>query len=566
MFSFSTCSWDGEEQHRWRLDEGARARKAGIEEAARAMQECTPTFFNSCFDLTFTERLLGYRLRPKKFHDVQTMIHILDSDRTMRSLKELAWELGGYPIDDAEEVRGRHTKNYSWIPKRVMDEYQRRDAERTMLLHRTLYRELHSSPYLSCYQEEIELIRTTMDIESRGIRISIPKTEEMREELRSKSEAVYDQITKEVGRPIKPRSEDDLARVLYKERKLPILKRTSTGKPSVDKTALTELSTLLALKGKSDPLLDLTLQYRSYTGAEASLTGYLNLCSSDGTLHPEIRTCGARTGRESSANPNLQNVQKETSPRNRYPIPVGQCFYPNEDEVLYLLDLSGIEMRMLVHYSQDPIMLKAFLEGEDPHDIAAAVWYRKAYTRCTDPILKKVMRGAAKNANFAKHYGAALLRIALTLELPVEIVRELMKDYDRRFPGARSLFQRVRREVEQKGCIHTLFGRKIDVPAAKPYIGVNYLIQGSCADLFKRIQNRVNSYLSSEVGLDYGIVMPIHDELILSLPRTLSDRKQRRVIGEVASLMTTFPEVSLPLGVECRITETSWADARDYAL
>jgi DNA polymerase I len=563
MFGFSDCTPAGK-TNVYRLDRGPLRRM----EARNRMQELfvkhTTTLFNSKFDLSFAEKALGWTLPDDlKFHDVQIMCHLLDSDRSRRSLKKLAWELGGYPLDDEKAVKGCRIKDYSKIPERLMDVYQRCDAERTILLHQTMWPHIKkNAKYLDCYKWERKLIRTTMRIEKRGVHISIPQTEEMIVSLERKAQKVYDRICKYVGKPINPDSDMELAPVLFKQLKMESEKKTKGGNQSVDKEVLLNL---IQAYPEHATFCDNVLKYRSWTDAASMLKGYLKLTDAEGCLHPSIWTTGARTGRESSDSPNIQNVQKESSPRNVHPVPIRKLFFPRKDHVIFFLDYSGMEMRNLVHYSKDPVMTKAFRAGKDPHKLAMPIWFDEAYLLSLSNEELAILRGACKNVNFAVHYGSGNAKIAMLLQLPIKIINAKRSAYNAAFPGHKTLGISVRTSVMERGCIYTMFGRKIDCPPDKAYMGVNYLIQGSCADILKRAQVNVESYLRHETNAAAEIILPIHDELAIEYPiEHLA--KAKKHMREVAKIMCDFPQMRIPLEVECKVTYGSWADAIKYEL
>ena len=118
------------------------------------------------------------------------------------------------------------------------------------------------------------------------------------------------------------------------------------------------------------------------------------------------------------------------------------------------------------------------------------------------------------------------------------------------------------KQAKVNGYVTTAFGRKLYIPRNKPYIGANYVIQGTAAGILKRGQNKVYRYLKSEWNNDIKMVLPIHDELIIQYPKKLL-RYKDRILKTISQLMTDIPEISIRLDVEWKVTRKSWDEAKE---
>jgi DNA polymerase-1 len=540
--------------------------------------------YNAKFDLAMTEKCLQRDLSDTPFHDAYIEYHILrPDDRQQGGLKRLAYDLAGFPMDDESALKPylRDGLTYQDAPEHLLTPYQLNDAERGMLIHLFAWpriKAVHS--WLEHYNVERELVFPTLRMEQRGIQVSRPACLKLIDQLRHDSASAKMQfisLAKQIsGRDISPRADADVAWLLFTKLGMPVLKRTKTKAPSTDKDDV-----LLPLReSHPHPILDLLLQYRSWSRGTTMIAGYLDCCDGDDVIHTSINTCGAVTDRESSSNPNLVNLSKAVVLNNPFPVPARRCFVPRFGYVHLFFDFAGIEMRLLVHYSGDEIMVKEFLEG-DPHVLAAKVFYPafdememtlyqntmaviKAGYAAGDVRTQKMLRTAAKNCNFAIPYGGGINKTAHVLQLPVPLARKRFEMYHRLLPNLCDLGKTIGRQVTECGYVDTTFGRRLNVPQNKPYMGTNYLIQGTAAGVFKRAQVRVAKYLREATGNEVQILLPIHDELIVEYPRSrMADMPL--VCREVCELMSDFGDLfKVPMAVEVGITTTDWASKKEY--
>lgn len=262
-----------------------------------------------------------------------------------------------------------------------------------------------------------------------------------------------------------------------------------------------------------------------------------------GFLHPSTKPVAARTGRMSVTDPPLQ-----TLPRGRV---IRDAIIPRDGHVFVMADFSGMEMRVLASFAQEPEMLAAYARGEDLHNYTAEKLYGPAYT--------KPQRTLCKNGGFANIYGAGVEKFAVTAEIDVDQAREFRKQYDEMFPGIKGYAAKVVQHVieaaggQRRGYGHVTLidGRWLPVEADKAYKGVNFTIQGSCAVVLKQ----------KIVGLDHAGIgeffrLAVHDELIYEVP--IEQRFEvQAVIEEIMPDKTSFPGVTLE--IESDITHR-WGD------
>lgn len=560
MFAFSTCNQQGETQV-FRLD-GAKLRQVQNRKKLDALwsdrnRHIAKSCHNLKFDLTFTQKKLGRDLRKHQFHCTHKMSHILQSNHPSHSLKALTWELAGYSREDEVNVKryARHIGDYSKVPEHVMTKYQHNDAERQMLLQEFFYPKIQADSKLrEIYQTEIDLIRVTIPMEARGVRVIPERCRKLISWMEARVDHLHKQIDHFAGRHINPNSDRDLRKLLFVKMGLPVLEKTDkTKEPSTKKTVLLQLQ-----EDHELPVLNAIIEHRSYIKGIAMIRSYHDLSDSDGILHTDINTCAAATARQSSSHPNLYNVSKTGVLLNPFPVPARRVFCPRPGFVNLHLDFAGIEMRLIIFVTRDPKMLEIINSGGDVHAAAAVVFYQSRFTGLSikDPM-RKTLRDAAKNANFAKPYGASGLKIGKVLGVSPKEGIAASRRYKREFPGTSNLIGMMASQVREHGFVETSFGRKLYVPKNMAHMGGNYRIQGEAAEIFKRAEIRAHNYLEESTGGEARLILSIYDELVIEYPRNrLGDL--HGVLRDVRKLMIDFPRYDVPLEVECKISTSSW--------
>jgi DNA polymerase-1 len=552
-FGYSICNEEGNSS--WH-----RLAKIGKDRGnlmSRLLENRVCVGHNMKFDLGMVRAVNpNLDIHKLQFHDTMIQAHVLQNDFVDRKLKRLAWELAGVARDDEKEVKAfvKEGGDYSMVPDEVMEKYAACDAERTMLLHLFFWPKIQENKHwLDSYNQEIKLIPVTLDMEDRGVMLNVKKTKQMRDKLLDDAETCLDELEYIAGERLNPASPDQLQHLLFNIGELPILERTEKSKqPKTSKDVLESLKE----KFPDNETLDLVMQYRSWKKGAATFQRYLNMMDSDGVIHPNINTCAARTGRESCSDPNLQNVQKDSALLNPYPVPERSVFRPRPGYVWVAVDYSGIELRLLVHYSRDEELIDCINVNGDPHALAAELFYGKEW-RKADKDRKKLLRSASKNANFSIPYGANGPKVAAALGKKTSDGKRILKEYQSRWPGLAFFNRSAAHTVREKGYVETTFGRRLYVPRDKAYIGANYLIQGTAAEVLKRAQINAWNYCQTASGGEVYPLLPIHDEIIFEYPRKrLSDL--RDFMEGLSAVMTDFPIFSVPMNVEAEIMTASW--------
>jgi DNA polymerase I-like protein with 3'-5' exonuclease and polymerase domains len=286
---------------------------------------------------------------------------------------------------------------------------------------------------------------------------------------------------------------------------------------------------------------------------------------------------GTATGRLSSDNPNLQNIPSRG--------PIGKkarnMFVARKGYKLIVADYSQMELRLLAHYSEDPVLLQAFAEGKDLHILTATAPARARYEEILDALngadeeraaWAKEMRSIGKTMNFALNYGMGpkkfqrFLLVMNKYEITIEEADEWIQRYNATYQVTTDWKKSVADEVGRNGYIKTIYGRRRRLPdynnptrwireRAKRQ-GVNAKIQGGCGDIIERAMLAVQPML---VSLGGSLLLQVHDELVGEVPEKWAEIGARHM----EQLMVDFinPYLNVPMEASAHIGN-SWGEAK----
>lgn len=269
-----------------------------------------------------------------------------------------------------------------------------------------------------------------------------------------------------------------------------------------------------------------------------------------GYVHPTIWPLGARTSRMSITTPALQTMpRKDPTVRDAFP--------PSLGNVLVTIDADQIEMRLAAHFSQDEGLRQAFYDSDNTpgadffNTIASQSWG-------TTIVKGDPRRQTTKNGCYGKLYGASIAKIALTAGVPVHIMQGVMDQFDRTYPGIRRLQNEIISEAQalvragERPHVMTPTGRRLYGDVGKEYALTNYKIQSHAAEILKRgICDLFN------VGLGEYLILPVHDELVLDVPRNIH-LEVKKLLEE--TLNSVGADYFVPLTWSADVMEERWGD------
>ncbi len=368
--------------------------------------------------------------------------------------------------------------------------------------------------------------------------------------LRRHIEALEQEIYRMAGGPFNIQSTQQLGTVLFEQLGLPPVKKTKTGYS-------TNADVLEKLKNRH-PIVQAVMDYRMLTKLNSTYAeGLVKVIADDGRIHTTFQNMVTATGRLSSTEPNLQNIPVRTELGSE----LRRMFVPREGCVLIDADYSQIELRVLAHIADDPIMRQAFLSGEDIHRVTASQVFGIAPEDVT-----ATQRRHAKAVNFGIVYGISDFSLAEDIGVSRAEARAYIDSYLEKYAGVRKYMHTVVERARADGYVTTLMGRRRYLPELQSRnfnlrsfgerCAMNTPIQGTAADIIKLAMVRVEAALAA-AHPDARLVLQVHDELIVECPREEADRVQALVEREMEQVVS----LSVPLLAEAKQGE-SWYDAK----
>ncbi len=360
----------------------------------------------------------------------------------------------------------------------------------------------------SLYEDvEMPLLLVLAAMEARGLAADRTALENLGVELDEGLRQLTQDIYAEAGVTFNLNSSRQLGEVLFDQMGLPKGRKTKTGYS-------TDADTLEAL-APHHPVVAKILSWRQLEKLRGTyVEALIPLIGADGRIHTHLNQTVAATGRLSSSDPNLQNIPVRSAWGQR----VRSVFGPSAGRVLLAADYSQIELRMLAHFAQDPVLLEAFRTGEDIHRRTAAEMFGVDAAEVSPEL-----RGRAKAINFGIIYGISDFGLANQTGVARAAAAEYIQRYYERYPRIRAFFDQVLADAKRDGRVTTLLGRRRPMPdiAARHPVqrhyaertAVNTVIQGSAADLIKVAMVRVEEALADR-GFASAMVLQVHDELI----------------------------------------------------
>ena len=312
-------------------------------------------------------------------------------------------------------VRDPENENEKWsyavVPKETLWRYCARDAVGTTALAELLEPQLTAVPQLRRVWDLIAsgASEAIAQVEAWGIPCSLDAVRAFDAVLGIRELSLAQQLDGYFS-GVNWQSAPQIREVLFRKLGLPVVKLTDTSLESTDK------DTLEQLRG-AHPLVDVLLDYRKVMKLRGTYAlGMLRHVRSDGRVHPSILLDGARSGRTSSQNPNMQNVPRPGTPESKM---ARDCFAASPGHTLVELDFSQIELRVAAMLSGDPVMVQVFKDGIDFHQKVAETVSRMMWGVAPDAVTGE-MRAQVKPLVFGKLYGKGDKAVAKDLKLYID--------------------------------------------------------------------------------------------------------------------------------------------------
>jgi DNA polymerase-1 len=425
-------------------------------------------------------------------------------------------------------------------------------ADITGRLATALRKEVEDAGLAKLYEEiDLPLVPVLARMESAGVAIDRAALGKMSDRLEIEIAAKAKEIWQCCGQEFNINSPKQLGDVLFNKLNLP--KPVKYGKGRTISTAVDVLEGLAA----EHQAPKLVLEYRQLSKLKSTYVDALPamLNPATGRLHTTFDQTGTATGRLSSANPNLQNIPVRTEVGRE----IRAAFTAAPGHLLLAADYSQIELRLLAHYSKDPLLVEAFRRGDDIHTLTASQVFGVPPLMVTPDH-----RRQAKVVNFGIVYGLSAFGLSQNLGIEPSEAKQFIDSYFEKYRGVRAFIDRTLEETRRDGRVKTLFGRVRPIPDinSKNFnlrgfaerTAVNTPLQGTAADLIKIAMIRIDAAII-ERGLKSRMTLQVHDELVFEVAESEVD-SMRSLVRE---LMESAHQLTVPLMVEMGVGK-NWRD------
>ena len=446
------------------------------------------------------------------------------------------------------------------------------DAYSTFGLVAKLREELNNFPRLSKLLLEVEqpLEEVLAEMEFQGIRIDSAYLNELSQQLETDLNKLEIQVHEIAGENFNLGSPKQLSQILFD--KLGLNKKYSR---KIKTGYSTDAATLEKLQEDDETgIIESIIEYRTLSKLKSTYVDALPALVREDTkrVHTDFNQTATSTGRLSSSNPNLQNIPIRTA----FSRQIRKAFIPEEGWLIVAADYSQIELRILAHLSQEPVLVEAYNNNEDIHTVTARLVYEK------DDISSDERR-VAKTINFGVIYGMGSLRFSRSTGIDKNLANEFIKRFYSRYPKVFEFLEGLKKQAISQGYVETILGRRryvdftnqrlidkknknpeeIDLSKLKN-LGVydagllrsaaNAPIQGSSADIIKIASIKIHELLQNYQA---RLLLQVHDELIFEVPPEELEELQI----QIKSVMENAVELSVPLLVEAK-AGNNWMEAK----
>jgi len=498
--------------------------------------------------------LRAHGIEPKGFDDdLLVAAYLLNSGVRSPSLEALASDVLHRSIEGREALLGsgktalsttqvevsRAAAFFGDRMRIILELSPRLESDLDRLQNAELFRRL-----------EMPLVPVLAEMELAGVAVDTPYLQKVSRELYDQLQRLDHEIADVAHGPINVNSPQQLARFLFEDLQLPGGRKTKSGY-STDANVLEGLRDL-------HPVVPKILEFRQLSKLKGTYVDALPLLVDPKThrVHTSFNQTIASTGRLSSSDPNLQNIPIRTD----YGQQVRRAFIPGDPKDLLLsADYSQIELRVMAHLTEDPLLLESFAQGEDIHARTAAEVFGVARDQVTAN-----QRRMAKVVNFGIMYGLSDFGLARDVGMLPEDARVFIDTYFRKYNRVREFIEGIKIQAREQGYVETLFRRRryiqdIRSPnrllrQAAERIAVNMPLQGSAADIMKLAMIELARFLRVE-RMASRMTLTVHDELVFEVPPA----EQDRLVEVVPELMASVYALKVPLQVDLKLGP-NWQD------
>ncbi len=487
--------------------------------------------------------------------DILLASYLLNPVRYDQTIENVALHYLGKHLADPRELVGRPTAMAD-LPLEAATVYAGSRAAAAWELWPQLDKELQGAGLSALYDDlELPVLRLLAAMEYRGIGIDREFLARFGQELEEEMTALEREIYDLAGEPFLINSPQQLATILFDRLGLPVQKKTR------GRTAYSTDNEVLTALAPWHPIAAKIITYRTLGKLKSTYVDGLmkQLNPQTGRIHTTFVQSAAATGRLASRDPNLQNIPV----RGEQGSQIRQAFVAGPGQVFLSADYSQIELRLLAHFSQDPILVQAFQAGEDIHRQTAAEVFG-----LHPELVSKEMRRQAKVINFGIIYGMSAFGLAKQLGVNQRLAQNFIDRYFARHSRVKAYLEETLSTARREGWVTTLRGRRRPIPhlhstnrtlrQEAERSAINTPLQGSAADLIKEAMLAVAARLQ-EKKLAGQLLLQIHDELLLEVPQA----ELTPTVREVKGAMEGLANLNVPLIIDISVGK-NWGELRRW--
>jgi DNA polymerase-1 len=406
--------------------------------------------------------------------------------------------------------------------------------------------EVEQAGLAKLYEEmDLPLVPVLARMEQAGVKIDTSALSQMSSELEREIAIKAKKVYEVAGMEFNVGSPKQLGDVLFNRMNLP--KPVKYGKGRTISTAVDVLEEL----AENHPIARMVLDYRQLTKLKSTYVDALPVLikPATGRLHTTFGQTGTATGRLSSANPNLQNIPIRTELGRG----IRAAFIAEPGHVLLTADYSQIELRLLAHFSHDPLLVEAYRRGDDIHTLTASQVFGVPPLMVTPDH-----RRQAKVVNFGIVYGLSAFGLSQQLGIETSEAKHFIAAYFEKYKGVRTFIDKTLEEARRDMNVKTLFGRVRPIPDINSKnanqrgfaerTAVNTPLQGTAADLIKIAMIRIDAGLR-ERGLKSRMTLQVHDELVFEVPENEVEVMQPLVREHMEKVHALAVPLQVDMGV-----------------
>jgi DNA polymerase-1 len=487
--------------------------------------------------------------------DTMLASYLINPSKRAHNLDQIALDFLDHKTMTYKEISGKGKKDVSFseIPLEKAVPYSCEDADITLMAYHVLMPLIDRAGLMELYNDaELPLVPVLMNMEMTGVCVDREKLMDLSKSFEHQLEQLESMIYLIAGEEFNIRSSQQLGRILFEKLKLPVQKKTRK------KTAYsTDVNVLTVLADKHE-LPELILRHRTLAKLKSTYTdALLDLVHPETErIHTSYNQTVTATGRLSSSDPNLQNIPIRTDQG----MEIRRAFIPRDGWTLVSADYSQIELRILAHYADDEILIKAFKDDEDVHTRTATEVFQ-VFPSFITPELRR----QAKVINFGIVYGMSPYGLSKELDISRKMAKTYIDNYFARYKGVKRFVDQTISTAKNTRKTSTLLGRirhLPDINSANKTVrefaertAINTPIQGTAADLIKLAMINVDAAFS-ERGLKTAMLLSVHDEIVFEVP----PEELETVKKLIKEIMEGIWDLKVPLKINIA-SGGNWAEA-----